>query len=136
LGQDNALKEGAHGGGMITRAPGDAKKLQSPENARLAITDLVAVTAWVETNDEAAGAWLCQKYRPLILHIAGRQFRSLEERANIADESLRRALERVTRDLPMGSVANLFARVAVQVCFERARGRENGGSEAPAPLAA
>jgi hypothetical protein len=120
-----ALTEAWQGGGRnimtTTHQPGDEQTSQSPLFQRdLATGDLGAILAWSDNGDEAAGAWLCEKYRPLIMHIASRKFPGLETRQEIADESLRRALSTVGTDHRDGSAAGLFARVALEVCCERA----------------
>jgi hypothetical protein len=103
--------------------------------AKLAITDATAASAWCESSDEAAGAWLCEKYRPLILHIAAREFRRQEICQEVADETLRRALALMSDDDAVGSLARWFARIALQVCSERSRSNPDG-TEFVAPPAA
>jgi hypothetical protein len=102
--------------------PLPADGIDQPSPSKLSITDATAVFAWCEMGDEAAGAWLCEKYRPLILHIAGRQFRTQDERQNVADETLRRALATMAEGPSTRSLASWFARVALQVCGERGPG--------------
>jgi hypothetical protein len=107
----------------MTTTPQTGDEQVSPRTAfqtHRAASDAAAILAWNESGDEAAGAWLCEKYRPLIVHIASRRFSALEARQEIADESLRRALAAVGTDHRGGSAAGLFARVAHQVCCERA----------------
>jgi hypothetical protein len=92
-----------------------------PSRTKLSITDATAIFAWCETGDEAAGAWLCEKYRPLILHIAGRQFPAQDARQDVADETLRRGLAAMGEGATTRSVTSWFAQIALQVCGERAR---------------
>jgi hypothetical protein len=92
---------------------------------KLAITDATALYAWRESADTAAGAWLCEKYRPLILHMVSRQFASGDVRQEMADETLRRALSAPLEDLSPRQFTMFVAQIAIQVCGEYTRSAES-----------
>jgi hypothetical protein len=119
---------------MTTTPPSGDEQTAQPSAFKWdsATGDLGAIVAWIERGDEEAGAWLCEKYRPLIVHIASRRFAGLEARQEIADESLRRALATVGIDHRKGSAAGLFARIALEVCCERALAETAASSGAAA----
>lgn len=95
----------------------------------LAITDATALLAMRENADEAAAAWLRYKYRPFVAHIARRHFTGAQCVAAIVEESLRRAMELLTTDPSADSAAPVFARVALQHCFEITR--DGQGDQTP-----
>ena len=93
---------------------------QQTEKARpkLAITDTMALYALREGSDLAATAWLCQKYRPLVAHVARRSFRASPLPDEVVEQSLERAIALLKNDPPAISAAGVFARAALQVACE------------------
>src|SRR5678815_1863533 len=87
----------------------------------LAITDAMALFAIRDQGDEAAGAWLRYKYRPFVAHIARRHFAGAQCVDTVVEESLRRAMELLATDRSAESAAPVFARAALQHCFEITR---------------
>lgn len=104
------------------RSPDSPYDLHSAPTScpKLAITDATAALAWAETADESAGAWLCAKYRPLVLHIAARHFGGWQAQQEIADETLKQALRVIAAESP-ARPGMCFSRIAVQICRERSR---------------
>ena len=88
---------------------------------KLAITDAMALYALREGSDIAASAWLCQKYRPLVAHVARRGFRGIPMPDEVVELSLERAIALLKSDPPAISAAGLFARAALQVSCEWTR---------------
>jgi hypothetical protein len=106
---------------------------QAPAEPRpkLAITDSMALFALREGGDVAACAWLCQKYRPLVAHVARRAFAAAPMPDEVVDECLQRAIALLKNDPPVISAAGVFARTALQVSCEWTRSSKSaaGNSE-------
>lgn len=100
--------------------------LQAQSNeGKIAITDATAVFAWCETQDEAAGLWLCEKYRPLVTHAVARETRDFALRAYLVDEALRVGLSEMDAQITISRVGAWFARIALQVCQQAAEDLED-----------
>lgn len=83
---------------------------------KIAITDATAVYAWCETRDDAAALWLCEKYRPLVMHLVSREVRNRSEHAAIVEVALREALSEMDAEVTNCRVGGWFARIALEVC--------------------
>ena len=95
------------------------------------ITDAVAVPAWSEKHDQAAGEWLCAKYRPLITWILVRQ---LGEHANLkemVEDALRRGLTELCSKESVRSAAGYFGQAAMRVCMENSDPKATPGERPP-----
>ena len=97
-------------------------------DSKLAITDAMALYALREGSDIAATAWLCQKYRPLVAHVARRSFRASPLPDEVVERSLERAIALLKNDPPAISAAGVFARAALQVACEWTRSDATGAN--------
>lgn len=103
-----------------------AATLQAQSNeGKIAITDATAVFAWCETQDEAAGLWLCEKYRPLVAHVVARETRDIALRAYLVEEALRLGLANIDAHISVSRVGAWFARIALQVCQQASENLED-----------
>jgi len=82
------------------------------------ITDAVAVAAWIEKHDQAAGEWLCAKYRPLITWILVRQLGDHAKLKEMVEDALRRGLTELCSKESVRSAAGYFGQAAMDVCME------------------
>ena len=89
--------------------------------SNLSVTDAMALFVLREGSEVAASAWLCQKYRPLVAHVARRAFKGLPMPDEVIEQSLERAIAILKNDPPAISAAGVFARVALQVSCEWTR---------------
>jgi hypothetical protein len=106
----------------------------TPAAQKLLITDAQAILAWADRMDEAAGRWLCEKYRPLSIVLAARYLASPIERETVADASLQEALIILAGEPFVTSAARCIAQVTIRTCTARNRASRSNSANAPAPL--
>jgi len=106
----------------------------TPTAQKLLITDAQAIMAWADRMDEAAGRWLCEKYRPLSIALAAQYLASPIERAMVADASLREALIILAGEPFATSAARCVAQITIRTCTAQNRANRSTSADAPAPL--
>lgn len=89
--------------------------------ADLVHTDCSAVCAWLEAGDEAAAAWLFEKYVPLVRHICSRSL----PRPWIAEDAIADTMSRAFQSLPQFDLARSLSAwistIASRVCTDKLR---------------
>ena len=84
-------------------------------------TDRSAIRAWLQVGDEAAAAWLFEKYKPLVQHICARRL----PRPWIAEDAAADTMSRAFQSLPQFAQERSFSAwvgtIAVRVCTDKLR---------------
>lgn len=80
-----------------------------------------AIRSWLTTRDEAAAAWLVERYYPIVLGIARRHAGWRTGEADLAQEVFLHVFAALPRYDPARPFENWLARITLNTCYQHLR---------------